>query len=177
MPETPEERYKRIHAIRKKAKVVTYSALYGVGKVKLARSTGMTEAEAEKLLEAFWRINWAVQKVAGSSKKKLALGQTWIKNPVSGFWHSLRYDKDSWSTLNQSTGVYCFDTWLAFCRAYGSVISAQFHDEQLAPVKIGQEARTRELFKKAIVKVNEKLKLNIDLDVDVQFGGDYAQVH
>lgn len=151
--------------------------MYGVGAAKLARETGMSQKEAEKLLDAFWDINWAVKEVAAKSQKKLALSGVWIKNPVSGFWHSLRFEKDAWSTLNQSTGVYCFDTWLAYCRGNGSVISAQFHDEQLAPVRIGEEAKTEKLFKSAIAKVNEKLKLNIDLDVDVQFGKNYAEVH
>jgi hypothetical protein len=34
----------------------------------------------------------------------------WLYNPVSKFWYSAIY-KDIFSTLNQGTGVYCFDTW------------------------------------------------------------------
>lgn len=37
----------------------------------------------------------------------------WLFNPVSKFWYSLRYPKDIFSTLNQGTGVFCFDTWIA----------------------------------------------------------------
>lgn len=177
MPETPEERYERIHAIRKKAKVVTYSAMYGVGKAKLSRTTGMPESEADRLLKAFWKINWAVVEVANSAEKKTVGGEMWIKNPVSGFYHSLRFEKDSWSTLNQSTGVYCFDNWLAFYLTKRPNIVGQFHDESINCLKKGEEEDHEKVLKWAIGKVNEKLKLHIDLDVDVQFGKRYSDVH
>jgi len=109
----------RLTEIRKKAKVVTYSAVYGVGKQKLARETGMTVKEAGGLLEAYWKRNWAVKKVAQDQYTKEVGGYTWLKNPVSGFWHELRYDKDRWSTTNQSTAVYVFDSWLARARLKG----------------------------------------------------------
>jgi len=110
---------------------------------------------------------------------KLALGSMWLKNPVSGFWYNLRAEKDRFSTLNQGTGVYCFDLWLAHCRALGVKISAQFHDEQLAPVVdvIGEEDETEKKLKLAIKRVNDKLNLNVPLDVDLKFGMTYAEVH
>lgn len=177
MTESDKERFKRIHAIRKKAKIVTYSAMYGVGKAKLARSTGMSEFEAKKLLDAFWKINWAVVEISKSADVKTVDGSMWIKNPVSGFWHSLRFEKDAWSTINQSTGVYCFDNWLAFYLSRRPNIIGQFHDESINRIKKGEEAIHEETLKWAIQKVNDKLKLNIDLDVDVQFGNRYSEIH
>jgi DNA polymerase I-like protein with 3'-5' exonuclease and polymerase domains len=177
MLETPEQRYKRIHAIRKKAKVVTYSAMYGVGKSKLARTTGMAELEAAKLLEAFWKINWAVQEVAKNAEVKTVNGQMWVKNPVNGFWYNLRYAKDVWSTLNQGTGAYCFDQWVAHYLTRRSNIIGQFHDESINRIRKGEEKEHESVLRWAIAKVNEKLKLNIRLDIDVQFGENYAQVH
>ena len=175
--ETDEQRYKRIHAVRKKAKVVTYSAMYGVGAAKLARETGMTKVEAQSLLDAFWDINWAVKAVASAASKREVGGRAWLKNPVSGFWYSLRSEKDAWSTLNQGTGVYCFDTWVGYCKAAGVSIIGQFHDEIIALVPRGQEQDTQAILKDAIAKANNKLNLNINLDVDVQFGGTYAEIH
>lgn len=176
-PEEQAALHKKIKAVRKKAKVVTYSAMYGVGKTKLAREIEGSAKEAENLLEGFWKLNWAIKKVASQQKVKIVGGKMWLQNPVSGFWHPLRNEKDIWSTLNQSTGVYCFDTWVGFSRALGMTLAAQFHDEQLCPVKIGNEGVARELLKEAIGYTNKKLKLNIDLDVDVQFGVNYAEVH
>jgi DNA polymerase I-like protein with 3'-5' exonuclease and polymerase domains len=175
--ETPEQRYKRVHAIRKKAKVVTYSAMYGVGKAKLARTTGMTETEAALLLDAFWKINWAVQKVSSDAEIKTVGGQRWVKNPVNGFWYTLRFEKDTWSTLNQGTGAYCFDQWVAHYLTKRPNIIGQFHDESINDVPVGEEQEHEVVLHWAIQKVNEKLRLNVDLAVSVQFGNRYSDIH
>lgn len=167
----------QLKSVRKKAKVVSYSAMYGVGATKLARGIESSKQEAQELLDGFWKMNWAIKAVAEKQKIKIVGGSMWIQNPVSGFWHSLRAEKDSWSTLNQSTGVYCFDTWLYYTRLLGLPIAAQFHDEQLTPVKIGNEDFAKGILKDAIGFTNKKLKLNVELDVDCQFGKDYASVH
>ncbi|CAB4240508.1 hypothetical protein UFOVP3_5 [uncultured Caudovirales phage] len=172
-----EELYKKIKAIRKKAKVVTYSAMYGVGATKLARGIESSKEEAQQLLEGFWKLNWAIQSVSSKQKVKVLGDSMWLYNPTSGFWHSLRAEKDIWSTLNQSTGVFCFDTWLYFTRTLGLPVAFQFHDEQGVPVKRGEEHMAKEILKDAIGYVNKKLKLNVLLDVDVQFGDNYGKVH
>lgn len=172
-----EELYKKIKAIRKKAKVVTYSAMYGVGATKLARGIESSKEEAQQLLEGFWKLNWAIQSVSSKQKVKVLGDSMWLYNPTSGFWHSLRAEKDIWSTLNQSTGVFCFDTWLYFTRTLGLPVAFQFHDEQGVPVKKGEEGVAKEILKDAISYVNKKLKLNVLLDVDVQFGDNYGKVH
>lgn len=163
--------------LRKKYKATNYSAVYGVGKAKLARGLDISVKEAEALLEAYWKRNWSVKRVAETQKIKIAGDQMWLQNPVSGFWHNLRSDKDTFSTLNQSTGVFCFDTWLYFTRTLGLPVAFQFHDEQGVPVKKGQEHIAKEILKDAIGYVNKKLKLNVLLDVDVQFGDNYGKVH
>ena len=111
-PEKQKKLFEDLTKVRKKAKTTTYSATYGVGKAKLARTAGTTEAEAKKLLDGFWRLNWSVIEFSKSLEIKTVDGQMWIKNPVSGFWHSLRYEKDVFSTTNQSTGVYCTGNYL-----------------------------------------------------------------
>ena len=163
--------------IRKAYKAANYSCIYGVGAAKLAREVGSSTKDATALIKAYWERNWAIKRVSDTCEVKLVGNYMWLKNPVSGFWHNLRSDKDRFSTLNQSTGVYCFDTWLFYSRNAGLPVAAQFHDEQLIPVKDGYEARVENVLKGAIAAANNKLKLNVPLDVDVQFGKTYADVH
>lgn len=166
-----------IKHLRKAYKVVNYSATYGVGAAKLARETGKSEREAKALLEAFWQRNWSVDKVAKGLRVREVNGGMWLLNPVSGFWISLRSDKDRFSSLNQSTGVFCFDSWVAVCRKNGIKTIGQFHDEVIALVERGKEQETQDVMEKAVQKVNDKLKLNVPLGCDVQFGQTYAEIH
>ena len=166
-----------LKALRKNYKVVNYSATYGVGAPKLARETGMTKGEAKTLLEAFWSRNWSIERVAKNLRVRELFGGMWLKNPVSGFWYSLRSDKDRFSTLNQSTGVFCFDTWVSLCRTEGIKSIGQFHDEIIALVKEGEEGEVEKIMHNAALKLNDKVKLNVPLGTDVQFGKTYADIH
>jgi len=166
-----------IKHLRKAYKVVNYSATYGVGAAKLARETGKSEREAKALLDAFWKRNWAVEQVAKGLRVREVNGGMWVQNPVSRFWYSLRSEKDRFSTLNQGTGVFCFDSWVAICRKNGLQTIGQFHDEVIAVVPLGQEQYTHDTMKQAVQKVNEKLSLNVPLGCDVQFGNTYAEIH
>ena len=166
-----------LKALRKNYKVVNYSATYGVGAPKLARETGMSKGEAKTLLDAFWSRNWAIEKVASTVRVREVMDGMWLLNPVSGFWHSLRSDKDRFSTLNQSTGVFCFDTWVAICRKNGVKAVGQFHDEIIALVKKGDEGKVENLMHEAAIMLNDKVKLNVPLGTDVQFGNTYADIH
>ena len=166
-----------LKALRKNYKVVNYSATYGVGAPKLARETGMSKGEAKTLLDAFWSRNWAIEKVASTVRVREVMDGMWLLNPVSGFWHSLRSDKDRFSTLNQSTGVFCFDTWVAICRKNGIKAVGQFHDEIIALVKKGDEGKVENLMHEAAIMLNDKFKLNVPLGTDVQFGNTYADIH
>lgn len=166
-----------IKPLRKAYKVVNYSATYGVGAAKLARETGKSPREAKSLLDAFWQRNWAIETIAKDLRVREVNGGMWLLNPVSGFWISLRSDKDRFSSLNQSTGVFCFDSWVAICRKNGLQTIGQFHDEVIVVVPKGAEEGTQDLMKRAVQKVNDKLKLNVPLGCDVQFGQTYADIH
>lgn len=176
-PEKQKELFNRLTGIRKKAKTTTYSATYGVGKAKLARTAGTTEQEAQTLLDGFWKMNWAVEAFAGDLEVKTVGGQMWVKNPVSQFWYTLRYRKDLFSTVNQGTGAYSFDTWLGYCMIRGALPCFQAHDELVTTLQEGQEGSYEEVLRWAIKKTNDKLKLNVELDIDVQFGNTYANIH
>ena len=135
------------------------------------------QSEAQSMLEAFWDRNWAIQTTADNCKVREVNGSTWLLNPVSGIYHSLRYEKDRFSTLNQSTGVFCFDTWVAGCRSRGIVTIGQFHDEIIALVKEGEEQRIEHIMKISIEKTNERVQLNVPLDIDYSFGKNYSEIH
>ena len=168
---------KQVSGIRKTYKVVNYSAVYGVGPPKLARELKCSVVFAKQLLESYWERNWSVRKVAESCVVKTVNGQKWLFNPVSKFWYSLRAEKDRFSTLNQGTGVFCFDSWVREVRRVRPQLTAQFHDECVLEVKLGHRPQITKLLKDAISRVNEKLKLNVILAADVQFGHRYSQIH
>lgn len=164
--------------IRTPYKQTNYSAIYGVGAPKLARELGVTRVIAAKLLADYWARNWSVKVVVSEQfVKTLKDGTMWLKNPVSGFYHSLRFEKDIFSTLNQSTGVYCFDTFVAYAKQLGVIIPMQYHDEILVECDEEKVEETKELLHKAIEKTNEKVKLNVQLAIDFNVGPNYAAVH
>jgi hypothetical protein len=179
--ETNNQRYKTLKAMRSPAKVTNYSSLYGVGKVKLAREAGMTVKEADALITAFWDMNWSIKQVAKEAYvRTLKDGSMWVKNPVSGFFYSLRNDRDTWSTLNQGTGVFIVDSWIMHLRKTtfpSVVVSMQYHDEVLVYCKLCEEERLGKALELAMAKVNETLKLNVTIEVDHKTGGSYSAVH
>ena len=166
-----------LKALRKNYKVVNYSATYGVGAAKLSRTTGMSVPQSQALLDAYWNRNWSVKKFSEDQKVRQINGEMWVQNPVSGFWHSLRYEKDVFSTLNQSTGAYCFDKWVAYYRTRRPNIIGQFHDESINLVKEGEQNEHSVALNWAIEKLNQELKLNVDLGIDIQYGQRYSDVH
>jgi hypothetical protein len=164
-------------AIRKTFKPVNYGAVYGIGVPKLAREMRVPQYEAKVLLDTYWQRNWSIRKLAEDQVVKKIQGQMWLLNPVSGFWYSLRYDKDRFSTLNQGTGVFVFDTWLRYVRSKRKQMTAQFHDEGVWEIKKGFRDKGESLLRWAMKKTNEELNLNVTIDIDVQFGDSYGQIH
>ena len=163
--------------LRKNFKVVNYSATYGIGSAKLARETGMSQKDAKDLLCAYWNRNWSVKEFVDDQEIRSIGNDMWVQNPVSKFWHSLRYEKDAFSTINQSTGAYCFDKWVAYYRGARPNIVGQFHDESINVVKKGEENLHTNYLQEAIEKLNEDLKLNVTLGIDIQYGNNYSEIH
>lgn len=169
---------KKYSSERSTAKTANYACVYGAGGATVARGVdGMTKAEGEVLVEKYWERNWSVKKIAEDQKVKLCMGNMWLFNPVSRFWYSLRTDKDRFSTLNQGTGVYCFDMWIYNFRQKRKQLTGQMHDEVILTVKKGHREDITKLLKESIQTTNKQLKLNRDLDIDVQFGNSYAEIH
>lgn len=171
------DRYNKIKKIRGDAKVVNFSAVYGVGAAKMSLTTGWPVSKSKKLLEAYWQLNHAVKKIANACSIRIVNKQMWLFNSVSKLWYSLRFEKDKFSTLNQGTGVYCFDMNIKNIRKKGIKICGQFHDEHAEPVLKGMEDYHRKLLEEAIAETNEELKLNVPLGISVDFGHSYADIH
>jgi len=132
----------------------------------------------KELLDAYWQRNWSVLKIAKAQYiKTLKDGSKWLKNPVSGFYYSLRNDRDTFSTLNQGTGVMIVDLWIMFMRKKGLVVSMQYHDEVLVYTGSNKKAEVQKLMEEAMQQVNDTLKLNVTLNIDVNFGDSYAEAH
>ena len=163
--------------VRKDAKQVNFSAVYGVGPPKLARTTGWPISKAKMMLQAYWKRNWAVKKVAEACTVITVNNQMWLWNPVSRFFYSLRFDKDRFSTLNQSTGVYCFDNFVMQTRRRNIKICGQFHDEIAFPLLKVHREEVKQKLKDSIKAVNDKLKLNVELGISMDFGKNYAETH
>jgi len=167
----------RFGAERAKAKTANYACVYGAGGATVARGADMTKQEGVNLVEKYWERNWSVKKIAEAQKTKRCLDSMWLFNPISKFWYSLRTDKDRFSTLNQGTGVFCFDMWIHNFMSNRAQITGQMHDEVILTVKKGHRDEVTKLLKDAIQLTNKQLKLNRDLDIDVQFGNSYAEIH
>lgn len=172
-----DEQMKLVKAIRHTYKQVNYAGVYGAGAATMSRTAGCSLQKAEKLLEAYWKRNWSVKKIAEDQITKVCMGQKWLYNPVSKLWYSLRHEKDRFSTLNQGTGVWCFDKWVELVKKDGPPIIGQFHDEVIALVKKGHREKVTTHLKLAMKKLNEMLKLNRELDCSVDFGNNYAEIH
>jgi len=159
-----------------------YACTYGAGVLTLSRQLGISESEASKIHKAYWKRNWAVKSIADdvtlkSVKNVKKEDNSWLYNPVSKLYYFLKADKDRFSTLNQGTGVFCFDVWIAGILRKRPQLTAQFHDEIILECKQESEQDVINLLKESVHDVNKKLKLNRELDCDIQFGKDYSNIH
>ena len=158
-------------------KTANYSCTYGAGGKTLATTLDIPVQEGIDIVDAYREKNWAIDAIAENCKTKDCLDGIWLFNPVSELWYSLRHKKDRFSTLNQGTGVFCFDNWIKNFREKRPQLTGQMHDEIILTIKKGHREGCEKLLIDAIDKTNEELKLNRELGVDVQFGDSYAEIH
>lgn len=144
---------------------------------RLAITCGISLEKAKELFDGYWKLNWSIKEVA-SNQRIIELGEEmWMQNPINGFWYSLRTKNDIFSTLVQGTASYVFDKWVEFVLEERRQLTAQFHDEIVLCIREGFEKQAEELVRKALDKTNQFLKLNRELDIGVQFGKRYSNIH
>lgn len=175
--EEKEEFFNKLDKIRNSAKTTNYSAMYKIGKVKLSKELKITQTEAQKLLDAYWKKNHCVKVFSESCEIKTVDGQMWVKNPINGYWYSLRSEKDIFSTVNQSAGDYIFTLWEYNLIKLGVIIRFNAHDEIVTTCKPEDKDSTVTKIKKALDMVNKQLKLKIPIQLDYKIGNHYAEVH
>lgn len=163
---------------RQRAKKANYSCVYGAGVEKLAASLKISTDMARALHKGYWERNKAVKIISESAAKKILPDRSlWVYNPISQFWIPLRSEKDTFSSLNQSAGVYVFDRFIFHIRKQGLKLCFQYHDEIAAHVPIWDKEKVSEMAREAIKKVNAEIKLNVEVRIDFKFGSNYADVH
>lgn len=181
LEKTPEnmKRYHEIEERRYKGKRTNFACVYGAGPPKLMDVLNVSMDFATKLHTTYWKRNKAVKQVAASVITKTVDGNMWLYNPVSTFWYPLRYEKDIFSGLNQSTGVYCFDRYLAEVRKRNVKISLQYHDEWMGCFdrRVITEESVKKIIEESINIVNNNLRLNVPIGSSADFGLNYAQIH
>lgn len=163
--------------IRKIFKVVNYSATYGASAYTVSLNCNIPLDSAHKIIESYRKLNWSVDYFADRLQVIEWGGGSWLFNPLSKFYYSLRHNKDRFSTVNQSTGVYIFDMFMYFVRQGGVPILMNMHDEILTYVRPGNEDKLKNFLENCIEKVNKYLKLNVDIKVTPKFGDSYWEVH
>ena len=179
---------KEAHVVAARAigKSTNYAAVYGSGAETLARTSGMSVAQAKISLEGYWKLNWSVKAIADEQCVVTdASGKMWLVNPINGFAYSLRGEKDRFSTLCQGTGSYFFDMWVdevlsRMQEKFGvKRLSAEFHDEFVTCFREteGNKESMKNITEGAIEALNERYNLRRKLGCDVQFGYKYSDIH
>lgn len=175
--EDKEKEFERIDLGRQTSKTLNYASVYSVGSQTLAELLGCSKSEASKLIDAYWKRNWSVQKFAEDQKEKTIDGETWILNPINNYWYNLRSQHTRFSVLNQSAGDYIFTLWCYFCMEAGLILQAGFHDEVLVQSKEEDIEKNKKILQESMNKVNKILGLSISIGIDYAVGDTYADVH
>lgn len=165
---------KKVRSIYKNG---NYALQYKCGIKTLMRTTGLDREGATKLREAYLKLNWSITEVEKTLTTKRVGEQEYLLNPINGFWYSLRSEKDRFSTLVQGSGAYCFDRWLSLVLAEREQLTGQFHDEFILSVRKGHREEVEAFLRSTIEELNDELKLNKRLDIDVKFGERYSDIH
>ena len=154
-----------------------YACTYGAGIATLKRQLDVSEHGAKRIHKAYWKRNWSLKEIAKNVGVR-NIGKTiWLWNPVAKIYYHLKTDKDKFSTLNQGTGTFCFDMWVAYIIQERPQLTAQFHDEVILELNETKQNDIKELLNKSIQKVNKLLHLNRELECDIKFAKDYSEIH
>lgn len=168
---------KSIKPIRDIFKSGNYACQYNAYPPRLAITCDISLDEAKELFEIYWKKNWAIKEVAQSLNVKEVDGLKWLKNPISGFWYNLRKENDRFSTLVQGSASYVFDLWVSKVLKIRRQLTAQFHDEIVLDILREDKEKITNILNKTIEQTNKQLNLNRRLDIGIQFGNNYAEIH
>jgi hypothetical protein len=178
MPKEEQDKLlKKLKVARSRGKTCNYASLYNVGAETLARNLEITKKEAQKLIDSYWKIHFAVKVVAETFNIKTVGNESWVYNPVSKFYYYLRNSKDIFSVINQSSAVYCFNMWVWNCTQMGIFPVTQSHDDSAYIADYQDVEKTKNIISEAMRRVNNQLKLNVELACETQVGDNIAETH
>lgn len=178
-----EELFLDIDDRRSKAKTVNFATTYNAQVPKIASLLKGDTKLARKLFDVYWKRNWAIKEIEKSVEIKTIGKQMWLFNPVSKLWYPLKAKKDIFSLLNQSTGNYVFNTFLANVlqelnkEKIPFKQQLQMHDEFLILVKNEYAEQALKAIKIGMDNTNKQLKLNVEFGYNAIVGKNYAEVH
>lgn len=180
---SPEE-LDKLSSIKKKrntAKTSNFAMTYNAYPPKIAETAKISLDEATILFDTYWNRNKAIKEVADSCIIKVINGQRWLYNKLSGLWMYLSAEKDKFSSLNQSSGVYVFDNWIMRVRKklnpLNIHIAAQYHDEMVVWFPKEHVEIVKEILLESMKETNKHLNLNVEITVSIDIGTNYAEVH
>ena len=172
---------KKIKTKRHIAKTSNFAITYNAFPPKIAETAKISLSEAQHLFDIYWQRNKAIKNVINNCQIKTVNSINWIKNPISGFWLYLKEEKDAFSTINQSSGSYVFDTLISKVRrnvkSLNIPIVMQYHDEGLTYFKKEQKEIFKQKLNEAVIDMNKELKLNVEIGISISFGNNYADCH
>lgn len=185
-----ESEIKRIGKIRGVGKQANYALQYGSGVETLARTAKTTIANARKLKDGYDKLNWTIPKIAAAQRVKAFGTGKYLLNKANGVWYPLKAEKDRFSTLIQGSGAFTLDLWLLqiFKIREEAIASGrltkgkmdllgQFHDECIFECFDEDIQVVRDIIAEGMVKVNEILRLNVELGCDIKNGKTYYEIH
>lgn len=183
-----KQRYSHIKTLRSKAKQVNFASTYSASPPKIQQLLQSDLKFAENLHSIYWTRNIGIKKTVACLKEKwielpfaTPIKQRYIFNPVSKFWMILRHEKDKFSALNQSTGVFVFDTWLYNFKVETKDIDCnvvlQYHDEMLVVCHKEDKEVVEKALLSAMAKTNKMLNLNVEISISIDWGKNYAECH
>jgi hypothetical protein len=168
---------KKLKISRSKGKTTNYASLYNVGSETLGRNLEIKKSEAQKLIDSYWQIHFAVKEATKGFTTKKVGEETWVYNPISKFYYFCRNTKDLFSIINQSSAVYCFNMWVWNCTQMGIFPVTQSHDDSSYIVDDEKVSETGNIIAEAMRRVNKQLALKVELACETQVGNNLAETH
>ena len=137
----------------------------------------ISKQKAQELFDAYWEMNWSIKESVKHLEIRRVKDEKYLRNPISGYWYSLRKENDKFSTLVQGTAAYAFDVWVRYILEQREQLTAQFHDEVVLCVRKNFRDQCTSMLRTTINQTNEFLKLNRELDIGIQYGNNYGEIH
>jgi hypothetical protein len=168
--EEGKPRFEKLSEARHKAKTCNYASAYGVGIKKLATTLDIKQAEAKRLLDAYWVINREAKIIQETWQTKQALNRKWILNPYNKYWYELRSERDKLSSVIQGGGDYVCYLWTKFILEKREQLTLVYHDAGTFIVKAGHREAMSAILRSSIEKVNKVLNFKVPMDISINFG-------